>query len=38
LEKELRLEMDVHMSIALLTSGLTDKVGEQDNKLETLEK
>lgn len=29
--------MDVHMSIALLTSGLTDKVGEQDNKLETLE-
>lgn len=29
--------MDVHMSTALLTSGLTDKVGEQDNKLETLE-
>lgn len=29
--------MDVHMSTALLTSGLKDKVGEQDNKLETLE-
>lgn len=27
----------MHTSTALLTSGLTDKLGEQDNKLETLD-
>ena len=34
-EEELRLRKDVWMSIILLTSGLADKVGEQDKKLET---
>lgn len=35
LEEELRIEKDVLGSSALLASGLADKVGEQDNKLET---
>lgn len=36
LEKELRLEKDVHMSTTLLALGLVDKVRKQDNVLEAL--
>lgn len=36
LGEELKLEKDMQLSTTLLPLGLTDKVGEQDNKLETL--
>lgn len=36
LKDELRLEKGMWVSINQLASGLADKVGEQDNKLETL--
>ena len=36
LGEQLKLEKDVQLSTTLLASGLTDKVGEQNNKLETL--
>lgn len=36
LEKELRLEKDMCLSTALLASGLADKVGKKNNKLEIL--
>lgn len=32
LEEELRLKKNIQLSTTLLTSGLTDKMGEQDNK------
>ena len=35
LEDILRLENDLRVSTSLLTSVLADKMGEQDNKLET---
>ena len=35
LEEELRLEKKVQRSTTLLASGLANKMGEQDNKLET---
>ena len=36
LEEELRLEKNVWVSMTLLALGLEDKVGEQDDKLESL--
>ena len=36
-EEELRIGKTVQVSTALLTLGLGDKVGEEDNKLETLD-
>ena len=36
LEEELNFEKDMQLSTTLVHSGLADKVGEQDNKLETL--
>ena len=35
-EEELRIGKDVQVPTALPASGLADKLGEEDNKLETL--